>query len=227
MDSEHAAVEQLSALLDGELGDDEARTVEAHVADCAGCRADLERLRATVSLLRATPFLAPPRSFLLPRPQPARASLLRFPWLPRSPLALRSLAAVAAALTLVLFLADPLLRPDQYVAVQPSLSAPAAGGGSGAAEQSRQVVPQAGPGVSTGAPAQADSPRVDNAERSGAQPSNDRTGVVGAPLPRPREPAGAADAAARWLTPSRLLAVALAATAFTLLAVSFLGARKA
>jgi hypothetical protein len=44
--------EHASAYLDGELGSDPAAAVDAHVASCAACRADLARLRRTVTELR-------------------------------------------------------------------------------------------------------------------------------------------------------------------------------
>lgn len=54
-----ARVHRLSAYLDGELPRQEERAVEDHLADCPGCRAELDGLRAVVgrlqSLQRATP----------------------------------------------------------------------------------------------------------------------------------------------------------------------------
>ena len=40
--SAHAAVEHLSALIDGELEERERRRVDLHLAACPGCRARLE-----------------------------------------------------------------------------------------------------------------------------------------------------------------------------------------
>jgi anti-sigma factor RsiW len=56
--SGHAAVEQLSALIDGELGELERRRVDRHLADCPGCRARLEGLRAAAASLAALGPLA-------------------------------------------------------------------------------------------------------------------------------------------------------------------------
>ena len=48
----HDARELLSALVDGELTPDEQTRVEAHLAQCADCRKEHERLGATITLLR-------------------------------------------------------------------------------------------------------------------------------------------------------------------------------
>ena len=58
--------EQLSALLDNELGEQERAELEAHLPTCAECRAELESLRRTRALVRALPLPALPRSFALP-----------------------------------------------------------------------------------------------------------------------------------------------------------------
>lgn len=58
--------EQLSALLDNELGEQERAELEAHLPTCAACRAELESLRRTRDLVRALPQPALPRSFALP-----------------------------------------------------------------------------------------------------------------------------------------------------------------
>jgi anti-sigma factor RsiW len=49
--SAHAAVEQLSALIDGELEARERRQVDLHLEACPGCRARLEGLRAAAASL--------------------------------------------------------------------------------------------------------------------------------------------------------------------------------
>jgi negative regulator of sigma E activity len=58
--------EQLSALLDNELGTQERAELEAHLATCADCRAELASLQRARSLLRALPQPSLPRSFTLP-----------------------------------------------------------------------------------------------------------------------------------------------------------------
>jgi len=58
--------EQLSALMDNELGAQERAELEAHLATCAQCRAELASLQRASALLRALPQPTLPRSFALP-----------------------------------------------------------------------------------------------------------------------------------------------------------------
>lgn len=59
--SDAHAADRLSALLDDELGDDEALTVTRHVVRCAACAAELEEVRRCREVLRALPRVDPPR----------------------------------------------------------------------------------------------------------------------------------------------------------------------
>jgi hypothetical protein len=62
--TEHdAARAQFSALIDGVLTAAEAAEVEAHVAGCPACRADLAQLRATVTLVRGVEPVQVPDGF--------------------------------------------------------------------------------------------------------------------------------------------------------------------
>ncbi len=63
--------EQLSALLDNELDEQERADLEAHLGACAECRAELESLRRVRALVRALPQPSLPRSFALPVEAPA------------------------------------------------------------------------------------------------------------------------------------------------------------
>ena len=60
--AEHVG-ELLSAHLDGELTAEEAVEVEAHLASCADCRAELEATSAVRTALRAAPAIDPPFGF--------------------------------------------------------------------------------------------------------------------------------------------------------------------
>jgi len=60
----HDAREQLSALIDDALGAEERSAVEAHLATCAECRRELQRLRGTVALLRAIEPVRAPAGFV-------------------------------------------------------------------------------------------------------------------------------------------------------------------
>ncbi|HLQ05423.1 MAG TPA: zf-HC2 domain-containing protein, partial [Verrucomicrobiae bacterium] len=57
---------QLSAYLDGALGEPERVAVEGHLGSCTDCRARLGELRATANLIRSLPDPVPSRR-LVPR----------------------------------------------------------------------------------------------------------------------------------------------------------------
>ena len=62
--SEHEHLgELLSAQLDGELTEAEAAEVEAHLASCGECRAELEATSAVRTAVRAAPAIDPPFGF--------------------------------------------------------------------------------------------------------------------------------------------------------------------
>jgi anti-sigma factor RsiW len=89
----HDARERLSDLLDDALATEARAQVDSHLAGCADCRSELDRLRATVSLLRAVERPQAPAGFVdrvleAARPAPwyrrlidwlAVVRLLRFP----------------------------------------------------------------------------------------------------------------------------------------------------
>ena len=121
----HDAREWLSDLLDDALEADARAQVDAHLAGCAECRRELERLRATVSLLRAVERPRAPAGFVervleAARPVPwhrrlldwlAAVRLLRFP--------VEAAAVVlVASLAVYVFQGTPALRQ----AARPELS---------------------------------------------------------------------------------------------------------
>src|SRR5579862_386389 len=93
--TEHVS-ELLSAYLDGQVNVPERSRVEAHLAECAACRADLEELRTLASMLRRLPAQRPPRSFALGprvvRPDALSGTMGGY---------LRAISSVAAALAVV------------------------------------------------------------------------------------------------------------------------------
>jgi outer membrane biosynthesis protein TonB len=94
----------LSSYIDGQVSASEAARVEGHLAQCEGCRMELESLRATVALLSGLPELAVPRSFGLTQvPAPAPSELPR-----RLALTTRFATSVAALLFVALVLGDVL-----------------------------------------------------------------------------------------------------------------------
>ncbi len=69
--------ERLSALLDDELGIDEALEVTRHVIACARCFSELEAIREARKALRALPAIDPPQELLghlLPEPSTVEES---------------------------------------------------------------------------------------------------------------------------------------------------------
>jgi anti-sigma factor RsiW len=123
--------EDLSALLDGELGAERRAELEAHVAGCPGCASRLEALRAVDRALAAlpAPSVAPDLGVRLRRrlqhERFAGWHRARFRRVSRSALILPPAAAAAAGLVLYLVLSPP-GEVDGPVAPVPVAKAPAA-----------------------------------------------------------------------------------------------------
>lgn len=107
-----AARAQFSALIDGMLSAGEAAGVEAHLAGCPACRAELVQLRATVALLRGVEPVQVPDGFAAavrsrlehlaaegPRSAPSRWRLA----LPRVTWSWKTAAAAVSAAVVVVF----------------------------------------------------------------------------------------------------------------------------
>ena len=156
--------DQLSAHIDGELDAAAARRLEAHLAECEACRAELEQLRDTVGALGELPEASVPRSFALTPEQAAARRAVP----PAAPLAFGAriaAAGVAAALAAVLVVdigdlggdgpSDDALAPqmlserdeegDAFEALEDD-AAPAATGGTGTGRRS-EATPLAGTGA--------------------------------------------------------------------------------
>jgi hypothetical protein len=105
----HDAREQLSALLDDALGAAERGAIEEHLATCAECRRELERLRDTVALLRAVEPARAPAGFVdrvleAARPEPWPRRLLRallLPWPVKLPIEAAAIVLVAVGVVYV------------------------------------------------------------------------------------------------------------------------------
>ena len=118
MNMNHEGVRaRLSALIDGALPAREAADVDAHLRDCATCRADLAQLRATVRLLREVEPVQVPEGFAfavrgrieqLVAGSPARPSRWHFAW-PHIRWSWKT-AAAAASVALVAIFAANLVR---------------------------------------------------------------------------------------------------------------------
>ncbi|HVH31111.1 MAG TPA: zf-HC2 domain-containing protein, partial [bacterium] len=105
---------ELTAYLDGTLTAEEASAVAAHLAECAGCRATLDDLRAVRTLLHGVPSL---------RPDPAAlartlARIERVETRQIFPRWLIAVATTAAGIALLLQLRVP-TAPPQYNRVSP------------------------------------------------------------------------------------------------------------
>jgi len=96
--------DSLSAYIDGALNPVERARVDAHLATCPQCRADLNELRYVAQMTRALPLVRAPRSFTLSPEMVARtARPWQFGWLYAS---LRGMTAVAAVLLVFVCSAD-------------------------------------------------------------------------------------------------------------------------
>ncbi len=94
--------ESLSAYIDGELATSAAERLKTHLAQCEGCRLEMEQLRVTVAALHDLPPVEAPRSFAL---SPERAAAGRPLSRAGAPLALGmrlATAGVAVALAAIL-----------------------------------------------------------------------------------------------------------------------------
>src|SRR6266550_4363565 len=106
----------LHAYLDGELPSAERKTLEAHLAECASCRAMLEEERALLD--RASALLGTARPTDRPAPPFEQLSLPRAPR--RSPWRVRTSVAWAASIALALGIGYYLRQPS----TGPAASAP-------------------------------------------------------------------------------------------------------
>lgn len=106
---------RLSSLVDGALGAQEAAEVEAHLAECARCRAELAQLRATVAMLREVEPVHAPEGFagsVRERLEGLSRARTRSGWpgllavLPRVRWSWRTAAAVTAVVLVGLFAAN-------------------------------------------------------------------------------------------------------------------------
>lgn len=113
--------EWLSAYLDNQLTPAERARVQAHLATCPACAAELRDLQATVGLLARLPAVPLPRSFVLAE-VPARPSLLDRLLGPAWGYGVLRLATVVAALLLVVLVSGDLLT--QYLAPRAAMPMP-------------------------------------------------------------------------------------------------------
>jgi Putative zinc-finger len=121
----HDAREQLSALIDDALGAAERGAVEEHLATCAECRRELERLRDTVALLRAVEPARAPAGFVdrvleaaRPKPWPRRLfRALLLPWPVKLTIEAAAIVLVAVG---VVYVFRSTLEPARFYDAPPS-----------------------------------------------------------------------------------------------------------
>ena len=121
--TEHAG-DLLSALLDGQLAEDEASSVRAHVATCEACTRELDDVREARRLVRELPAVEPPAGFLEsllsdePVVVPIAGRSRRRRLLP----AIGAVAAAAAAVGVIVVVTDDdgaaTLQPDVEIAIE-------------------------------------------------------------------------------------------------------------
>ena len=128
----HDAREQLSALIDDALGAEERSVVEAHLATCAECRRELQRLRSTVALLRAVEPERAPAGFVdrvlgAARPVPWPRRLFRallLPWPVKLPVEAAAIVLVAVGVAYVFRATPELQQASRFEATPPVTTAP-------------------------------------------------------------------------------------------------------
>jgi hypothetical protein len=98
--------EKLAEFIFEELSVREMAEARSHLADCSGCREQVERFQHTLTLMNASPEIEPPRSILFEFEKNSRPS-----WITRwlAPMA----ASAAVALAVVTFV--PRLQPPPQV----------------------------------------------------------------------------------------------------------------
>lgn len=175
----HDAREQLSDLLDEALDPGFRASIEAHLGECAECRRELERLRATVGLLsRVEPARAPvgfvdgviQRAYPVPWYQRVGAWL----FLPLSIKLPTEAAAVAVIAVLVVFLWER--TPELRDAARMDPSAPTAPAPGPTVSSPAPPVPSPAPPASSTAPSQSPPASTERAARTA-------TASKGAPAP--------------------------------------------
>jgi hypothetical protein len=188
----HIDDDELSALIDQQLGPDESDRAQSHLAACVECQARLDGLRSVAVLLRRLPEVEPPRDFSLgPRlvEDPPNVVRLRR-WYTATRVAAGALAAMFVVLAAGTLYVDS--RPGSSAALESArpqaVLAPAANSqGAAPTVAARAAAPAA--------PAQAAAPAagLSSARRPAANPQADdqvaaATSVSPLPTPPPTPP---------------------------------------
>jgi anti-sigma factor RsiW len=124
--NEHEEYQWLSSYLDGQLDAGQKSRIDSHLADCSGCREELESLRYTKRLLASAPRRAmPPELISAIEERLDGASLPRHLWhVLQAPRVFVPAGALAAlALFASLWFGVRRDSPEQYIPLEPLLSA--------------------------------------------------------------------------------------------------------
>lgn len=151
----HLTTEELSALLDEQLSDQERTAFAAHLATCEQCRGMLNDMRQMAALLHALPTPELPRSFALPlntkftpadepvsADAPIQLAARRNQKRSRLPLVLRTFSAIAAIVGLTFLLSGVFQSIHVGGGTATSGSAPSTANGPQAANEHASAVPK-------------------------------------------------------------------------------------
>ena len=105
----HLTDDQLSAYINGDITELESLTlIRAHLEECAECQERLVETQTVVSLLNRMEIPTSSRSFKLDSKMVGPRLSLVDPWIVRMQPAMRRLAAIAAAILVIIVMADAL-----------------------------------------------------------------------------------------------------------------------
>lgn len=114
----HLSEDELSAYINGEVTGQPLQRFEMHLDGCVECRERLNGTRTVVSLLHQAATPALPRSFKLDPGMVLPVAVPSESWVARAQPVMRRLTAIAAALLLVLVMADALANHSSGGAVK-------------------------------------------------------------------------------------------------------------
>ena len=175
---------QLSAYLDGALGEAERLSVEGHISGCADCRARLGELRATARLIAS-----------LPDPVPSRRLVPRLAARPVWLAPLRTLTTFASGVSVFLFLATALLANVNFLASSGASTAAAPANVPAAAQAPSAQTGSAGPSARGAAAATSAPAPLSNADTSKAAASATPTRAAFSVTQTPSDASAAAESA--------------------------------
>lgn len=192
----HLSDDELSAYINSEITQPfELERFQAHLDECAECRERLADTRTVVSLLNRVEVPPTPRSFKLDPSTVKPRAVAIDPWIVRVQPAMRRLTAIAAALLLIVVMADvishqgqgagtPSAALDAATSMQTSAESAAAPVTNSSAGESKAAGSEATPAASAAALAAPESREASTPQASVSQSTAER--------PSAAEPVGSA-----------------------------------